>query len=63
MEDVNKIVSDLIKPTRAEILNILEIVVPPDKWLYIRSRVLKALGQNGLEGKIIRIIESENYGE
>ena len=44
--------SELLNETRAEILNVLQAVVPSDKWDYIRSRILKALGRNGLEGKL-----------
>jgi len=42
--------------TRAELLNLLEGVIPNEKWPYIRGRILKLLGRNGLESKIQRIL-------
>lgn len=49
-------ISESINPTRAEILNLLEGIVPQEKWAFVRSRVLTALGKNGLEGRLQRLL-------
>ena len=42
---------------RAELLNLLQAVVDPSRWEYVRSRILKILGRNGLESKLIDIFQ------
>lgn len=48
----------LINPSKTEILNVVEAISPPEKWNFIRSRILRALGKNGLEGRLIRFLGS-----
>ncbi len=46
----------LLNPTRNEILNIVQAAVSDQKWPFIRSRILRSLGEKGLEGRLLGLL-------
>lgn len=59
-EKVCQQTTEIIDFYRGLILDAIEDGVEPDQWKRLRPRLLKALGDRGLEGKIREVID-ENF--
>lgn len=61
---IEKNIKETISFYRAIILDLVEQECGEQKnWKFIRGRLLKALGESGLEGRLISIIKNDFGGE
>lgn len=55
-QDIIAEIQTALAATRSHLLDVLDAAYGHhDNWLYVRSRVLKALGRSGFEGELNRI--------
>jgi hypothetical protein len=48
-----------LNDVRKDILNVTQAITPEEKWPFVRSRILRAIGRNGFEGLLIALLSGD----